>query len=102
MKGVVKMIKVVAKSYAKGENIEKILELTKEMVENTVKEEGCIKYEFFQDIKDPKVMMIIEEWESEEVLNLHMASEHFKRIIPQLNELREKPSEVSICKKVFW
>lgn len=95
------MIKVVAKSYAKGENIEKILELTREMVEDTVKEEGCIKYEFFQDIKDPKVMLIIEEWESEEALNLHMASEHFKRIIPQLNELREKPSEVSICKKVF-
>lgn len=95
------MIKVVAKSYAKGENIEKILELTREMVENTVKEEGCIKYEFFQDIKAPKVMLIIEEWESEEALNLHMASEHFKRIIPQLNELREKPSEVSICKKVF-
>ncbi len=95
------MIKVVAKSYAKGENIEKILELTKEMVENTVKEEGCIKYEFFQDIKDPKVMLIIEEWESERALSLHMTSEHFKKIIPQLNELREKPSEVSICKKVF-
>jgi len=95
------MIKVVAKSYAKGENIEKILELTKEMVEITVKEEGCIKYEFFQDIKDPKVMLMIEEWESEEALNLHMAAEHFRRIIPQINELREKPSEINICKKVF-
>jgi len=95
------MIKVVAKSYAKMEKLDRILELSKEMVEKTVKEEGCIKYELFQDTKDPGVMIIIEEWESEEALNRHIASEHFRRIIPQLNELREKPSEMNICKKVF-
>lgn len=95
------MIKVVAKSYAKAEKLDSILALSKEMVEKTVKEEGCIKYELFQDTKDPRVMIIIEEWESEEALNRHIASEHFRRIIPQLNELREKPSEMNICKKVF-
>jgi pentatricopeptide repeat protein len=95
------MIKVVAKSYVKNEKLSKALELTKEMVEKTVKEEGCIRYELFQDIKDPNVMIFIEEWESEEALNKHMVSEHFKRIIPQLNEQREKASEVNICKKLF-
>jgi pentatricopeptide repeat protein len=95
------MIKVVAKSYVKNEKLSKALELTKEMVEKTVKEEGCIRYELFQDIKDPNVMIFIEEWENEEALNKHMVSEHFKRIIPQLNEQREKASEVNICKKLF-
>lgn len=95
------MIKVVAKSYVKNEKLSKALELTKEMVEKTVKEEGCIRYELFQDVKDPNVMIFIEEWENEEALNKHMVSEHFKRIIPQLNEQREKASEVNICKKLF-
>lgn len=95
------MIKVVAKSYAKEDKLDKILELSREMVENTVKEEGCIKYELFQDLKDSRVMIIIEEWESEEALNRHIVSEHFKRIIPLLNVLREKPSEMNICKKLF-
>lgn len=95
------MIKVVAKSFAKADKIDKILELSKEMVEKTVKEEGCIKYEIFRDVKDSKVMIIIEEWESDEALNKHMASEHFKRIVPQLNELREKASEVNILKKLY-
>jgi len=95
------MIKVVAKSFAKPDKLDKILELSAEMVEKTVKEEGCIKYELFQDIKAPEVIVIIEEWESEEALRRHMASEHFRRIVPQLNELREKPSEVNILKKLF-
>jgi len=95
------MIKVVAKSFAKPDKLDKILELSAEMVEKTVKEEGCIKYELFQDIKAPEVLVIIEEWESEEALSRHMASEHFTRIVPQLNELREKASEVNILKKLF-
>ncbi|HPL99906.1 MAG TPA: putative quinol monooxygenase [Bacillota bacterium] len=95
------MIKVVAKSFAKPDKLDKILKLSAEMVEKTVKEEGCIKYELFQDIKAPEVLVIIEEWESEEALSRHMASEHFKRIVPQLNELREKASEVNILKKLF-
>lgn len=95
------MIKVVAKSFAKAGKLERILELSNEMVENTVKEEGCIKYQLFQDVKDPKVMIIIEEWENEEALDRHKASEHFRRIVPQLNELRGKASEINILKKLF-
>lgn len=94
------MVKVVAKSYAKEGKVDKILELSKEMVEKTVVEEGCISYELFQDLNDQRAIIIIEEWESEEALNKHMASEHFTRIVPQLNELREK-SELNKCKKVF-
>ena len=95
------MIKVVAKSFAKPDKLDKILKLSAEMVEKTVKEEGCIKYELFQDIKAPEVLVIVEEWESEEALSRHMASEHFRRIVPQLNELREKASEVNVLKKLF-
>lgn len=95
------MIKVMAKSFAKADKLEEILKLTREMVEKTVLEEGCIKYELCQDIKEPEIMIILEEWESEEALNRHMVSEHFKRLIPQINEMREKPSEINICRKLF-
>lgn len=94
------MVKVIAKSFVKADKLDKALELSKEMVEKTVKEDGCIEYELYQDIKDPKVMIIIEEWEKVEDLNKHMASEHFKRIIPQLNELREMASEINILRKL--
>jgi quinol monooxygenase YgiN len=95
------MIKVVAKSFSKPDKLDEILKLTAEMVEKTVNEEGCIKYEAFQDIRAPEVIIIIEEWESQEALNRHMASEHFRRIVPKLNELRQKASEVNVLKKLF-
>lgn len=95
------MIKVMAKTYAKSDKLDRILELSREMVAETVKEDGCIKYELVQDIKDPCILIILEEWESQEALDKHMASEHFKRLVPQLNELRERPSEVSICRKLL-
>lgn len=94
------MIKVVAKSCIRIEALDRVRELSREMVENTVKEEGCIKYELYQDIKDPKIMIFIEEWKDEEALNKHIASDHFKRIIPQLNELRERPSETNVCRRL--
>ncbi|MGE5630585.1 MAG: putative quinol monooxygenase [Caulobacteraceae bacterium] len=95
------MIKVVAKSRAKSDKLDRILELSKEMVEKTVKEEGCIRYELFQDVKDPNTLIILEEWENEEALGRHMASEHFKRLVPQMNEFRERASEINICRKLF-
>ncbi|WP_029450690.1 putative quinol monooxygenase [Clostridium algidicarnis] len=95
------MIKVIAKSFPKEGKVESILELSKELVKETLKENGCIKYEMYQDIKDPNVLIMIEEWETIEDLNSHMASEHFKRIVPKIGEYREKNSEISVCKKLI-
>jgi len=95
------LIRVIAKSYAKSEHLDQLLRLSEEMVRETVKEQGCISYELFQDVKEPNVLVILEEWADEQALEKHMGSEHFTRIIPQMNELREKPSEVNICKKIF-
>jgi quinol monooxygenase YgiN len=95
------MIKVIAKSFTKENQIEKVLELAKELVEATVQEQGCISYEMYQDEKDPKILIMVEEWETIEALNNHMASEHFIRIVPQMNEYRDQKSELNICKRVL-
>ena len=58
------MIKVVAKFFPKEKKIDRVIELARELVEKTVLEEGCIKYEMYQDKKDPKVLLMLEEWES--------------------------------------
>ena len=95
------MIKVIAKSFTKENQIENVLELAKELVKATVQEEGCISYEMYQDEKDPKILIMVEEWETIEALNQHMASEHFTKIVPQMNEYRDQKSELNICKRVL-
>ena len=95
------MIKVVAKHYAQTDKMEKILELCKELVAETRKEKGCITYEVFLNVNDPSIYTMIEEWESQENLDAHMQSEHFKRIIPVIGEYLTKDTEVDIYKKVM-
>lgn len=95
------MIKVVAKHFVKEDKVNEFLELAKKLVEATLKEEGNIKYELFQDVKNSKIITMIEEWEDKDVLNKHMNSEHFVEIVPILSSFMEKPAEMNLYKKLI-
>lgn len=95
------MLKVVSKHYVKEDKVEAFIELAKKMVEATVKEEGCIKYELFQDSEDPKVLTFIEEWEDRAALEKHKAAEHFVTIVPVLRSFDEKPGDLNRYNKVL-
>jgi quinol monooxygenase YgiN len=95
------MIRVVAKNIVKADKVSEFISLGKKLVEETNKnDKGCIGYGLFQDTDNPQVLTMMEEWESMEALNNHMAAKHFQDIIPQLGELSEKPGEINIYKKV--
>jgi len=70
-----------------------------ELVESTRKEEGCIKYELYQDEKDSRTLVIVEEWESKESLDKHWSSDHFARIVPMIGDLTEKGATVETVTK---
>lgn len=78
------MIRVVAKFNFKPEEKEKAMELCKELVDETRKETGCKGYDLAQSAKDENQYVVLETWESQEVLDVHSASEHFTKIVPQL------------------
>ncbi|MBC8060658.1 MAG: antibiotic biosynthesis monooxygenase [Clostridiaceae bacterium] len=94
------MVKVVAKHFVKEDKINEFIELAKNLVEATVKEEGCIEYKLFQDLKDSKILTIIEEWEDKTALDKHMDSEHFIEIVPILSSFMEKPAEMNLYKNL--
>lgn len=95
------MVKVVAKSKVKTNELEKYKELVKFLIDETRKEEGCISYDLFQDINDPSILTFIEEWEDEEALKTHMESKHFVKYVPMLGEFREGDGEVNIYKQIL-
>lgn len=95
------MIKIVAKNFIKEDKITEFKALAQKLVELTNKnDEGCIKYELFQDTKNPKILTIIEEWETKDALDKHMAAKHFLEIVPGFGELVEQPGELNIYQKV--
>lgn len=94
------MIKVVAKKLVNEGKLEDVISLYEQLVQATRKEEGCIKYELYQDDKESRILAVIEEWESREALDKHMKAEHFTRIVPMIGELIEK-AEINIYNKLI-
>ena len=59
-----------------------------EMVAETEKEDGCLHYRFLEDIGDPGVFRVYEEWESGEALKAHAESTHMATFRAALGGLK--------------
>lgn len=94
------MVKVIATSIFYEETVEEAKKLYANLVEETRKEEGCIAYNLYQDTKDKCVLVMIEEWENNESLELHMKSPHFTDIVPKIGKLR-KSGEITTYDLIY-
>lgn len=64
-----------------------LIDAATELVEFSLRDKGCIDYDFFASKINNDRYLIYETWESEDDLKLHMESEHFRRIVPELEKL---------------
>lgn len=79
------MLKVIAEDFIKPEHIDKVMPLYRELVEKTRREPLCISYELCIDHQDPGHFIFVESWPDRAALDAHCQSEHFKRLVPQIN-----------------
>jgi quinol monooxygenase YgiN len=101
-KGVPNMIKVVAKQFIKEGKLDEFLPIAKRLVEETNKKDpGCRSYAMYQDISNPLIVTVIEEWEDQESLDKHMKAAHFLEAVPTIGGFCEKPPEMTMYKKLF-
>ena len=71
------MIIVLAKVFPKDDNAKNnIIEFSKVLIENSKLEEGNIDYNLVDDTSDD-FLMFVEKWESVEILQKHMQTNHF-------------------------
>lgn len=92
-------IRVVAKCHVKPEKVQEFIDMCKKLVDETVKEEGCIEYGLYQELSNPQILTMLEEWRDEGSLDEHMKSDHFREIFPLFSECLIKETEVSVYKK---
>jgi quinol monooxygenase YgiN len=57
---------------------------------------GCISCRFCQDLNDPDVVILVEEWQTRKELDRHFNSELY-RIVLSLVDMSEKPPEFKLC-----
>lgn len=84
------MLKVIAEDFIKPDAIEIVIPLYRELVEATKREPLCIAYDLYIDEKDPGHFIFIEEWPDRAALDAHCASEHFRRLIPLIDQHTRK------------
>ena len=69
-----------------SENREKLVEKATELVEYSLRDKGCIGYDLYKSTTNDDRYLIMETWASEEDLKAHMASDHFKRLVPEIEK----------------
>ncbi len=92
-------IRVVAKNQVKPDKIQEFMDLCKNLVEESLKEEGCIEYGVYQEVENPGILTMLEEWKDKKSLDEHLNSNHFKEIFPLLSKFLEKESEINVYGK---
>jgi quinol monooxygenase YgiN len=83
-------ITVVAKIRAKEESVETVRSELLNLVEPTRKEEGCIDYQLYQDMREPSVFVFYENWASAADLEKHKNTDHYERNAATVFELIEE------------
>lgn len=50
-------------------------------------EQGCLVYNLYQEVGDPSSFIFYEEYENQEAIDFHNATNHFKTFIGQITEI---------------
>jgi quinol monooxygenase YgiN len=93
-------IDVVAHIHAAPGHEAVVREALESFVEPTRAEEGCLRYDLFQDITDPLKFTFIEEWTSEEALDMHSKSAHIAAGRAKMEGKLSGPSWVQVVRRI--
>jgi len=94
-------IDVIAHIHAAEGNEAIVREALESFVEPTRKEEGCLRYDLFQDVSDPLKFTFIEEWQSPAALDAHSKSAHIAAGRAKMNGKLAGPSWVQVTKRIL-
>jgi len=87
-------IRVIAHLIALPEKVEELKSLLLSIIEPTRQESGCIKYELLQNNNDPTDFTFVEEWESNDLLDAHLASAHIQEGLRKLEGIAAAPPDI--------
>jgi quinol monooxygenase YgiN len=75
---------------------DEILKTLSSMIGPTRVLTGCVSCRFYQDVENPNVLTLIEEWEYREALDRHVRSNDYRKILAAM-DLASEPPKVQFC-----
>lgn len=79
--------------YVKTEHKKEFIEATIENQKNSIKEEGIVCFDFFECKDDPTKFLLYEGYKSEDDIDAHLETKHFKKWINTVEEWFLRPRD---------
>ena len=80
----------------KSEDLQSALAACETVRQHSVKEAGCLRYDYFQGSRDPNFVVFVEEWASKEALDTHFEQDAFKTFFGTIEPFLTAPPEIRI------
>jgi quinol monooxygenase YgiN len=94
-------IDVIAHIHAAPGHEATVREALESFVEPTRKENGCLRYDLFQDVSDSLKFTFIEEWASPAALEAHSKSAHIAAGRAKMDGKLAGPSWVQVTRRIL-
>ena len=92
-------IAIIARIKTKPDAIKQARTEMKKIIQPTFSiDEGCIRYELFQDLDDPATFVFLETWKDGECLIKHLESGHLKAYFKAMEGLVESQTIIRLTK----
>lgn len=85
---------VVARIVARPDTIDEVRQVLSGMIAPTRREDGCLKYELYQNAVDPTDFTFVEEWTDGAALDKHAAAPHIAGVQARLRQITAVPTDV--------
>src|ERR1700680_1166123 len=93
-------VRVIARSVARKGKEDQLRALLQGMLVPTRAEQGCKSYELYESDSTGR-FYFDETWASEEALDKHTTTRHFKHLEQAIGELLKEPFEVNILTRIL-
>lgn len=90
------MIIVTAKITAKPGERNNIISKAKDLIKSTRLESGCISYDLYASTEDDDVLVMIEQWNNQDILDSHMQTEHFKAFGAAIEDILARDLDIDV------
>ncbi|VXD25929.1 Antibiotic biosynthesis monooxygenase [Planktothrix serta PCC 8927] len=94
-------LRVVARVVALPDKVEALKAVLLALVEPTRQEAGCLQYDLLQNQEDLTDFTFVEEWESLQHLQSHLASVHLQKALTQIEGLVASPPDIRRYDKIL-
>ncbi|MDU1889441.1 MAG: putative quinol monooxygenase [Dysgonomonas sp.] len=93
-------LKIVAAIAVKASYQEELEKVFRSLVDETRKEAGNVSYDLHQDLQNPLKYTILEVWKSQDAIDSHNESAHFKAFVAAI-ENKVDSLAVEVIKKIY-